>query len=164
MRVVDEQGQPVANGEVGELQIKGPQVMAGYYNRPDETAKSLSNDGWLSTGDMATMDDEGFFRIVDRKKDMVLVSGFNVYPNEVEDVLASHAKVMECAVIGVPDEKSGEVVKAFIVKKDKSLTEKELDAFCRENLTGYKRPKHYEFRAELPKSNVGKILRKDLRA
>ena len=164
IRVVDDAGAPVPNGEVGELQIKGPQVMAGYYNRPDETANTLSADGWLSTGDMATMDDEGFFRIVDRKKDMVLVSGFNVYPNEVEDVIAGHPKVLECAVIGVADEKSGEVVKAFVVKKDKSLTEAELTAFCKESLTGYKRPKHYEFRDDLPKSNVGKILRKDLRA
>ena len=163
MRVVDEQMQPLATGEVGELQIKGPQVMAGYYNRPDETAKSISSDGWLSTGDMATMDAEGFFKIVDRKKDMVLVSGFNVYPNEVEDVIASHPKVLEVGVIGIPDEKSGEAVKAVVVKKDKSLTEKELDSYCRENLTGYKRPRVYEFRDELPKSNVGKILRKDLR-
>ncbi len=164
MRVVDESGAPVDHGVVGELQIKGPQVMAGYYNRPDETAKTLTADGWLSTGDMATMSDKGFFSIVDRKKDMVLVSGFNVYPNEVEDVIASHPKVLECAVIGVPDESSGEVVKAFVVRKDKSLTEDELVAHCKESLTGYKRPKAYEWRDELPKSNVGKILRKDLRA
>ena len=164
MRVVDDEGQVVATGKVGELQIQGPQVMKGYYNRPDETAKTITSDNWLATGDMATQDEDGFFRIVDRKKDMVLVSGFNVYPNEVEDVLASHPKVMECAVIGVPDEKSGEVVKAFVVKKDGSLSEKELDAYCKESLTGYKRPKHYEFRESLPKSNVGKILRKDLRS
>ncbi len=164
MRVVDEGGQSVAADTVGELQIKGPQVMAGYYNRPDETAKAVSAEGWLSTGDMASMNAQGFFKIVDRKKDMILVSGFNVYPNEVEDVIASNPKVMECAVIGVPDEYSGEVVKAFVVRKDKSLTEKELHEFCKESLTGYKRPKSYEWRDELPKSNVGKILRKDLRA
>ncbi len=162
VRIVDEQYNPVANGEVGELQVKGPQVMKGYYNRPDETAKTIV-DGWLCTGDMASMDEDGFFKIVDRKKDMILVSGFNVYPNEIEDVLVSHPKVLEAAVIGVPDEKSGEVVKAFIVKKDKSCNEKDLAEYCKENLTGYKRPKSYEFRAELPKSNVGKILRKDLR-
>ncbi len=162
VRIVDEQYNPIANGEVGELQVKGPQVMKGYYNRPDETAKTIV-DGWLCTGDMATMDDDGFFKIVDRKKDMVLVSGFNVYPNEVEDVLVSHPKVLEAAVIGVPDDKSGEVVKAFIVKKDKSCSEADLVSFCKENLTGYKRPKYIEFRSELPKSNVGKILRKDLR-
>lgn len=162
VRIVDEDLQPVAVGEIGELQVRGPQVMKGYYNRPDETAKTIV-DGWLCTGDMASMDADGFFKIVDRKKDMVLVSGFNVYPNEVEDVLVSHPKVLEAAVIGVSDEKSGEVVKAFIVKGDKSLTEKELREYCKEQLTGYKRPKHFEFRAELPKSNVGKILRKDLR-
>jgi len=162
VRIVDEQYNPIPNGEVGELQVKGPQVMKGYYNRPDETAKTIV-DGWLCTGDMATMNDDGFFKIVDRKKDMVLVSGFNVYPNEVEDVLVSHPKVLEAAVIGIPDEKSGEVVKAFIVKRDNSCTEKDLIEYCKENLTGYKRPKSYEFRTELPKSNVGKILRKDLR-
>ena len=163
LRVVDDNGEPVATGEVGELQIKGPQVMKGYYNRPDETAKAITTEGWLNTGDMSVMTDEGFFKIVDRKKDMILVSGFNVYPNEVEDVLASHPKVLEVAVIGVPDEKSTEKVKAFVVKQDKSCTEAELVAYCKENLTGYKRPKVYEFREELPKSNVGKILRKDLR-
>ena len=164
VRIVDDAGEPVPNGEVGELQCYGPQVMKGYYNRPDETAKTITSEGWLNTGDMAIMDDDGYFRIVDRKKDMILVSGFNVYPNEVEDVLVSHPKVLEAAVIGVPDEKSGEVVKAFIVKRDKSCSEKELVEFCKENMTGYKRPKHWEFRDELPKSNVGKILRKDLRA
>ena len=163
VRIVDEAGQPVPNGTVGELQCKGPQVMKGYYNRPDETAKTITPEGWLNTGDMATMDDDGYFRIVDRKKDMILVSGFNVYPNEVEDVIAMHEKVLEVAVIGVPDEKSGEVVKAFVVKRDASLTEQELLAYCKENMTGYKRPKHVEWRDELPKSNVGKILRKDLR-
>lgn len=163
MRIVDEDYDPVAPGTVGEIQIQGPQVMKGYYNRPDETAKAL-RDGWLCTGDIGVMDEDGYFRIVDRKKDMILVSGFNVFPNEVEDVLVAHPKVLEAAVVGVPDEKSGEVVKAFVVKRDGSLTEKELMAFCKEQLTGYKRPKHLEWREELPKSNVGKILRKDLRA
>lgn len=162
VRIVDEQLQVCGPGEVGELQVRGPQVMAGYYNRPDETAKTIV-DGWLCTGDIAKMDEDGFFRIVDRKKDMILVSGFNVYPNEVEDAVCCHDKVLECAAIGVPDDRSGEVVKIFVVKKDKSLNEKELKEFCRENMTGYKVPKHIEFRTELPKSNVGKILRKELR-
>lgn len=162
MRVVDEEGQPVAAGTAGEIQIQGPQVMKGYYNRPEDTAEAI-REGWLCTGDIGVMDEDGYFRIVDRKKDMVLVSGFNVYPNEVEDVLVSHPKVLEAAVIGVPDETSGEVVKAFVVKRDKSLTEAELIEFCRGEMTGYKRPKHIEWRDELPKSNVGKILRKDLR-
>ncbi|MCL4109252.1 UNVERIFIED_CONTAM: hypothetical protein GTU68_063020 [Idotea baltica] len=162
IRIVDEQGQPLEVGEVGELQVKGPQVMKGYYNRPDETANCI-RDGWLSTGDIASMDEDGFFKIVDRKKDMILVSGFNVYPNEVEDVIASHPKVLEVAAIGIPDERSSEVVKVFIVKKDASLTEKEILAFCSENLTGYKRPKVVEFRDELPKTNVGKILRRALK-
>lgn len=163
MRVVDEQGVPIATNEVGELQIKGPQVMKGYYNRPDETVKCLDEHGWLSTGDIGLMQDDGFFKIVDRKKDMILVSGFNVYPNEVEEVCVEHPKVLEAAAIGIPDEKSTEVVKVFIVKKDKSLTEKELLDFCREHLTGYKRPRSVEFRDELPKTNVGKILRRALR-
>ena len=163
LRVVDDAGDPVPPDTVGELQIKGPQVMAGYYNRPDETSKTLKPDGWLATGDMASMNAEGFFKIVDRKKDMILVSGFNVYPNEVEEVISSHPKVLEVAVVGIPSESSGEAVKAFVVRKDKSLTEAELKEFCQQNLTGYKRPKSYEWRDELPKSNVGKILRKDLR-
>ncbi|NRB71498.1 MAG: AMP-binding protein, partial [Xanthomonadales bacterium] len=158
----DGQWQPV--GEVGELCIRGPQVMAGYWQRPEETAKVLSEDGWLRTGDMARMDEHGFFKIVDRKKDMILVSGFNVYPNEIEDVIAAHEKVLEVAAIGVPHEHSGEIVKVCIVKKDESLTADEIKAFARENLTGYKCPKIIEFFDELPKSNVGKILRKDLRA
>lgn len=162
VRVVDDQGQAVALGEVGELQVKGPQVMKGYFNRPDETAK-IFRDGWLCTGDMAMEQEGGYFQIVDRKKDMINVSGFNVYPNEIEDVLSAHPKVLEAAVIGMPDEKSGEVAKAFIVKKDNSLTASELLDYARENLTGYKVPKEIEFRKELPKTNVGKILRRALR-
>jgi len=163
LRIVDEEGNVLPPGEAGEIQIKGPQVMKGYFNRPEETAKTLSEDGWLSTGDIATMSADGYFKVVDRKKDMILVSGFNVYPNEIEDVLASHPKIMEVAAVGVADEKSGEVVKVFIVKKDKSLKEKEVIEFCRENLTGYKVPKQVAFMKELPKSTVGKILRRELR-
>jgi long-chain acyl-CoA synthetase len=137
--------------------------MRGYYNRPDETAKVLDAEGWLSTGDIGTMDARGFFYIVDRKKDMILVSGFNVYPNEVEGVVAMHAGVFEVAAVGVPDGKSGEVVKIFVVRKDPSLTAPQLLAHCRENMTGYKIPKYVEFRNELPKTNVGKILRRELR-
>ncbi len=162
--ILGEDGQWQAVGEVGELCIRGPQVMAGYWQRPEETAKVLSEDGWLRTGDMACMDEHGFFKIVDRKKDMILVSGFNVYPNEIEDVIAAHEKVLEVAAIGVPHEHSGEIVKVCIVKKDNSLTADEIKAYARENLTGYKCPKIIEFFDELPKSNVGKILRKDLRA
>jgi len=161
-KVVDESGKEVPVGEVGELIIQGPQVMAGYWNRPDETAKSLRS-GWLWTGDMAKVEKDGFFYIVDRKKDMILVSGFNVYPNEVEEVIASHPKVLECAVVGVPDGASGESVKAFVVAKDKSLTADELKTFCRDQLTGYKRPRSIEFRDALPKTNIGKILRRELR-
>ncbi|MFW7380052.1 MAG: AMP-binding protein [Oligoflexus sp.] len=161
-KVVDPQGKEVPVGEVGELIVKGPQVMKGYWQRDDETAKCIK-DGWLWTGDMAKMDDEGYFYIVDRKKDMILVSGFNVYPNEVEDVIVSHPKVLEVAVIGVPHEERGEAVKAFVVKKDESLTEQELRAHCEKNLTGYKRPSYYSFEEELPKTNVGKILRRKLR-
>jgi long-chain acyl-CoA synthetase len=159
----DEEGNIVAKGEVGELCVKGPQVMAGYWQRPEETAKVIDADGWLHTGDMAKMDDGGFFYIVDRKKDMILVSGFNVYPNEIEDVIAAMPEVLEVAAVGVPDEKSGEAVKVVIVKKDASLTAEKVKAYCRENLTGYKLPKYVEFRSELPKSNVGKILRRELR-
>ncbi len=150
-------------GEIGEICIKGPQVMVGYYNRPDETQKVMSKDGFFKSGDMGFMTPEGFVKIVDRKKDMILVSGFNVYPNEVEDVVCLNPKVFECAAVGMPDEKSGEVVKIFVVKKDETLTAEEIIKFCRENLTNYKVPKAVEFRKELPKSNVGKILRKDLR-
>ena len=161
--VKDEDGRMLAIGEVGELCVKGPQVMLGYWQRPDETAKVIDNDGWLRTGDMARMDEKGFFYIVDRKKDMILVSGFNVYPNEVEDVIAMMPGVLEVAAVGIPDEKSGEAVKAVIVKKDPALTAETVKAFCRENLTGYKLPKVVEFRTELPKTNVGKILRRELR-
>ncbi len=162
VRIVDEEGNPVAVGERGEIQVKGPQVMKGYYNRIEETNNTI-RDGWLCTGDIGRMSDDGYFEIVDRKKDMILVSGFNVFPNEVEDVAAMNEKVLEVAAVGVPDEKSGELVKLFVVKKDKSLDEKELIAFCREHLTGYKVPKQVEFRKELPKTNVGKILRRVLR-
>ena len=163
IRLVDDNGKDVtATGEPGELCVRGPQVMQGYYNRPDETAKVMQ-DGWLHTGDVAIMDSEGFFKIVDRKKDMILVSGFNVYPNEVEDAIAKNAKVLEVAAIGVPDIHSGEVVKVFIVKKDESLTEQEVIAQARESLTNYKVPKHIEFRKEIPKTNVGKVLRRALR-
>lgn len=150
-------------GDVGEICISGPQVMRGYWKRPEETAKVMTPDGFFRTGDLGYMTDDGFVKIVDRKKDMILVSGFNVYPNEVEDVMMAHPKVAECAAVGVPDEHSGELVKLFVVKKDQSLTEEELKAFAKANLTGYKVPKFYEFRKDLPKSNVGKILRKELR-
>jgi long-chain acyl-CoA synthetase len=162
VRIWDEEKGVCATGEIGEIQVEGPQVMKGYYNSPDETANTIK-DGWLCTGDMGIMDKEGFVKIVDRKKDMILVSGFNVYPNEIENVVASHEKVLEVAAVGIPDEKSGEVVKIFVVKKDKSLKEKELIDYCRENLTGYKVPKEVVFRDELPKTNVGKILRRALR-
>ncbi|MCW8806660.1 MAG: AMP-binding protein [Rhodanobacter sp.] len=158
-----EEGQPLPAGEVGELMVRGPQVMRGYWQRPDETAKVLGSDGWLHTGDIAKMDENGYFYIVDRKKDMILVSGFNVYPNEVEDAVMQHPGVLEVAAVGVADEHSGEVVKLYVVRKDPNLGEDELRQFCRDNLTGYKRPKLIEFRSELPKSNVGKILRRELR-
>ncbi|MFA6230280.1 MAG: AMP-binding protein [Rhodanobacter sp.] len=158
-----EEGQPLPTGEVGELMVHGPQVMKGYWQRQDETVKVLGTDGWLHTGDIARMDENGYFYIVDRKKDMILVSGFNVYPNEVEDAVMEHPGVLEVAAVGLPDEHSGEVVKLFVVRKDPNLSEGELREFCRDKLTGYKRPKLIEFRNELPKSNVGKILRRELR-
>ena len=161
--IMNDAGELLPQGEVGELVIRGPQVMKGYWQRPEETDKVITEDGWLRTGDVAMMTPEGFFKIVDRKKDMILVSGFNVFPNEIEDVVAHHPKVLEVAVIGVPDEKSTEAVKLFVVKSDPSLTEQEIRAFCKEELTGYKRPRHIEFRDELPKTNVGKILRRQLR-
>jgi len=162
VRLVDDNGNEVPHGEAGELQVKGPQVMLGYWQRPEATDEILK-DGWLSTGDVVTVDDEGFLRIVDRKKDMILVSGFNVYPNEIEEVVSMHDKVLECAAIGVPSEASGEMVKICVVKKAPSLTRDELIAHCRKHLTGYKVPKKVEFYDELPKSNVGKILRRKLR-
>jgi len=159
----DADGNEVAQGQPGEMWIRGPQVMKGYWNRPEETAKVLDARGFLATGDIAVMDEKGWFKLVDRKKDLIVVSGFNVYPNEVEDVAASHPKVLEAACIGVSSPKTGEALKLFIVKKDESLTAEELIAFCRTELTGYKVPKDIEFRDELPKSNVGKILRRELR-
>jgi long-chain acyl-CoA synthetase len=162
LRLVDDAGQEVPMGKPGELAARGPQVMTGYWNRPDETAQVL-RDGWLYTGDVAEMDPDGFLRIVDRKKDMILVSGFNVYPNEVEEVVAQHPGVLEVGAIGVPDDKSGEVVKVVVVKRSPDLTAEALIQFCRERLAGYKVPRHVEFRSELPKSNVGKILRRALR-
>lgn len=163
IKIVDESGNEVAMGEAGELWARGPQVMKGYWNKPEETAKTLTPDGWLKTGDIAAMDADGYFKIMDRKKDMIIVSGFNVYPNEVEDVIMQNPKVMDAAAIGVEDAHSGEVVKLFIVKRDATLTEEEVKKYCREKLTAYKCPKHVEFRAELPKTNVGKILRRELR-
>jgi long-chain acyl-CoA synthetase len=164
VRIVDEQGniQQAGPDHIGEIQAQGPQIMKGYWQRPDATDEVIKN-GWLCTGDIGFMHPDGFFQIVDRKKDMILVSGFNVYPNEVEDVIAMLPKVLEVAAVGIPDEKSGEVVKVFIVKKDPSLSAEEVIAHCRENLTGYKVPKQVEFRTELPKTNVGKILRRALR-
>ncbi len=161
--VKNDDGQTMTPGDVGELCIRGPQVMKGYWQRPEETAKAIDADGWLHTGDMARMDEHGFFYIVDRKKDMILVSGFNVYPNEVEDVIAMMPGVLEVAAVGVPDDKSGEVVKVVIVKKDPNLTAEQVKEHARANLTGYKHPKIVEFRKELPKTNVGKILRRELR-
>jgi long-chain acyl-CoA synthetase len=161
--IQDEDGKQLAIGEVGEICIQGPQVMKGYWNQPGETAKVLSPDGWLRTGDIGRIDDSGYVYIVDRKKDMILVSGFNVYPNEIEDIVMQCPGVAEVAAIGIPDEHSGEVVKIFVVKKDPALTEEKLKEYCRENLTGYKRPKVIEFRDALPKTNVGKILRRELR-
>ena len=159
----DDAGNDVPLGQPGELCVKGPQVMAGYWHRPDETAKVLDANGWLATGDIGVMDERGFVRIVDRKKDMILVSGFNVYPNEIESVVVTHEGVLECAAIGVPDAKSGEAVKLFVVRKDNHLTAEALIAHCRAHLTGYKCPREIEFRSDLPKSNVGKILRRELR-
>ncbi|WP_186190591.1 long-chain fatty acid--CoA ligase [Burkholderia gladioli] len=159
----DDDGKEVPLGQPGEICIRGPQVMAGYWNRPDETAKVMMADGFFKSGDIGVMDERGYVKIVDRKKDMILVSGFNVYPNEVEDVVASHPGVFEVAAVGVPDEHSGEAVKLFVVKKDPALTDQDIIAYCKERLTGYKRPRFIEFRTELPKTNVGKILRRELR-
>jgi len=163
MKLIDDAGAEVAPGQAGEIAIKGPQVMAGYWQRPDETAKAMTADGYFKSGDIGVMDERGYFKVVDRKKDMILVSGFNVYPNEIEDVVAQIPGVLECAAVGVPDERTGETVKLFIVKKDEALTEDAVRTFCRANLTGYKQPRAIEFRTELPKSPVGKILRRELR-
>ena len=163
MKIIDDEGHEVPVGEPGEIVIRGPQVMAGYWQRPDETARVMTSDGFFKSGDVGIMDARGYFRIVDRKKDMILVSGFNVYPNEVEDVVANLAGVLECAVIGIPDERSGEAVKLVVVKKDPALTEAQVLAHCKENLTGYKMPRVVEFRNELPKTPVGKVLRRELR-
>ena len=162
-KLLDDDGHEVAPGQPGEIAIKGPQVMAGYWQRPDETDKVMTADGYFKSGDVGILDDNGFFKIVDRKKDMILVSGFNVYPNEIEDVVGKLDGVMECACVGVADEKSGEAVKLVIVKKNPDLTEVQVRAYCKENLTGYKQPKVVEFRADLPKTPVGKILRRELR-
>ena len=164
IRLLDDEGRDVAPGAAGEICIRGPQVMAGYWQRPDETAKVMTADGFFRSGDIGTMDERGNVRIIDRKKDMILVSGFNVYPNEVEDVMTQHPGVLEAAAIGVPDARSGEAVKLVVVRKDPALTEAEVRAWCESNLTGYKRPRVVEFRAELPKTPVGKILRRELRA
>ena len=161
--ILDDDGQPVPLGQPGEIAVRGPQVMAGYWQRPDETAKVMTADGFFKTGDIGIMDASGYTRIVDRKKDMILVSGFNVYPNEVEGVVALLPGVLECAVVGVPDEHSGEAVKLFVVRKDPNLTEADIRAWCEQQLTGYKKPRHIEFRNDLPKTNVGKILRRELR-
>jgi long-chain acyl-CoA synthetase len=161
--ILDDDGNEVPLGQTGEIAIRGPQVMSGYWNRPDETAKVMTPDGYFKSGDVGIMDERGYVKIVDRKKDMILVSGFNVYPNEVEAVIAAHPGVLECACVGVPDEHSGEAVKVFVVRKDPNLTQAVLAAYCKEQFTGYKRPKYIEFRDELPKTNVGKILRRALR-
>ncbi|MGK5032901.1 long-chain fatty acid--CoA ligase [Janthinobacterium sp. MDT1-19] len=161
--ILDDDGKEVPLGQTGEIAIRGPQVMTGYWNRPDETAKVMTQDGYFKSGDVGIMDERGYVKIVDRKKDMILVSGFNVYPNEVEAVIAAHPGVLECACVGVPDEHSGEAVKVFVVRKDPNLTQAVLAAYCKEQFTGYKRPKYIEFRDELPKTNVGKILRRALR-
>src|SRR3977135_681222 len=163
LSIRDDDGNEVPFGEPGEICAKGPQVMAGYWNRPEETATWMRSDGYVRTGDIGVMTPDGYTKIVDRKKDMILVSGFNVYPNEIEEVIASHPGVLECAVIGVEDARSGEAVKAFVVKKDPNLTAEDIIKFCGTQLTNYKVPKQIEFRASLPKTNVGKILRRELR-
>jgi long-chain acyl-CoA synthetase len=161
--IKDDAGNSLPQGESGEICIRGPNVMTGYYNQPEENAKAFTADGFMRTGDIGIMDAQGYTRIIDRKKDMILVSGFNVFPNELEQVISLCPGVVECAAIGIPDEKQGEAIKVFIIKNDPALTEDEVANFCHDNLTGYKRPKYIEFRDELPKSNVGKILRRELR-
>nr|MBP7957639.1 AMP-binding protein [Ottowia sp.] len=163
LKILDDNGVEVPLGQPGEIAIKGPQVMAGYWQRPDETAKVMTPDGYFKSGDIGIMDERGYTRIVDRKKDMILVSGFNVYPNEIEDVVAAIPGVLEVGAVGVPDEKMGEAIKLVIVKKDPGLTEEAVRAYCKQNLTGYKQPRVIEFRAELPKTPVGKVLRRELR-
>ena len=159
----DESGRDVEVGSPGEICIRGPQVMVGYWNRPEETANVMTADGFFKSGDVGVMDESGYFRIVDRKKDMILVSGFNVYPSEIEQIVSLHPGVLECAAIGIADEKSGEAVKLFVVRSDSTLSEEDVSRYCKDNFTAYKRPKVIEFREELPKSNVGKILRRELR-
>ncbi|MBK1871711.1 AMP-binding protein [Marinobacter sp. 1-3A] len=163
VKTIDDEGKETKLGEPGELCVKGPQVMRGYWQRPEDTRKSFTEDGYIQTGDVAVIQEDGYIRIVDRKKDMIIVSGFNVYPNEIEDVVSSHPKVVECAAVGVPDAKSGEAVKVYLVASAEGVTENELKEFCRERLTAYKVPRFFEFRDELPKTNVGKILRRELR-
>jgi long-chain acyl-CoA synthetase len=163
LKLLDDEGREVPVGQPGEIAIKGPQVMAGYWQRPDETAKVMTSDGYFKSGDIGVVDERGFFKIVDRKKDMILVSGFNVYPNEIEDVVAQIPGVLECAAVGIADDKTGEAVKLVIVKKNPDLTDAQVREFCRANLTGYKQPRVVEFRTELPKTPVGKILRRELR-
>jgi long-chain acyl-CoA synthetase len=163
VKVVDDAGNILPVGQAGELCVRGPQVMLGYWQRPEETAKVMDADGYFRTGDVALVREDGFLQIVDRKKDMIVVSGFNVYPNELEDVLSQHPDVLECAAVGVPDPTAGEVIKMFVVSKSEALTAEEVREFCRRSLTAYKVPKLVEFRAELPKTNVGKILRRELR-
>jgi long-chain acyl-CoA synthetase len=161
--ILDDDSNPVPLGTAGEIAIRGPQVMAGYWQKPEETAKCMTADGFFKTGDVGIMDERGYTKIVDRKKDMILVSGFNVYPSEVEAVVSSHPGVLECACIGVPDANAGEAVKLFVVKKDQNLTVDMLMDYCKQQLTAYKKPKYIEFRTDLPKTNVGKILRRELR-
>jgi len=163
LKLLDDDGREVPMGTPGEIAIKGPQVMAGYWQRPDETAKVMTDDGFFRSGDIGVVDERGYFKIVDRKKDMILVSGFNVYPNEIEDVVTQMPGILECAAVGVADAKAGEAVKLVIVRKDPAVTEAAVRAYCEANLTGYKRPKIVEFRTDLPKTPVGKILRRELR-
>jgi long-chain acyl-CoA synthetase len=163
IRIIDDAGNDVPLGEPGEIAIKGPQVMEGYWQRPDETAEAMTADGYFKSGDIGTMDERGYIKLIDRKKDMIVVSGFNVYPNEIEAIVAAHPGVTEAAVIGVPDEHSGEAVMLFVVRRDPKLSSEDIVRYCKENLTGYKRPRHIEFRDSLPHTNVGKVLRKDLR-
>jgi long-chain acyl-CoA synthetase len=160
----DDSGKDVPYGAAGEICIRGPQVMAGYWRRPDETTNVMTDDGYFKSGDIGVMDNQGNVKIVDRKKDMILVSGFNVYPAEIEQVVSRHSGVLECAAIGIPDDRSGEAVKLFVVKRDAALSEEDLAEYCRQNFTAYKRPRYIEFRDDLPKSNVGKILRRELRS